>query len=105
MDLLQIAGHLSLDHDAYVEGPHHFDDYSMVHVIGRNGKGIGITVYSDPKWPHGELNVWGVEETETKGTYGWCIKSETLPLGVEYNTTWERIQEVMGKICPRETIG
>jgi hypothetical protein len=121
MDLMQMAGHLSLEFDAYVTGPDTLGGkgrtpYTMAQVIAKNGRGIGITVYDGtPPYPSGPLNVWGIEETGTRSATwdsrteapmitSWCVRSAALRDGVEYSVTFERIRDVMREISAMEPL-
>lgn len=67
MDILQMAGHLSLEFDAVVTGPFHKGAaQEMVHVIRPDGYGVALMFGPGkgqaPESQAGKLDVWHVRE-------------------------------------------
>lgn len=67
MDLVQMAGHLSLEFGAVVTGPWKGKGQDMVHVIKPDGYGVALMMGPGkalaPESRPGGLDVWNIRET------------------------------------------
>lgn len=112
MDVMQMAGSLSLEFNATVTGPHTTGEgertAQMAQVLLPNGHGVGIVDYGDnePPYPSGKINVWGIQDTGERKSpeppiTAWGMKSRALPAGWEYGVTFDRIREVVAALAER----
>lgn len=104
MDVMQLAGELSLRHGAVVTGPYQQGDgQQMVQILLKDGSGVGIVHCPDgAKWPCGEWNVWGIREEsqEPRALTRWCVPYlDVLPAGVAYGVTPDRIRDVVAALA------
>lgn len=83
MDLMQMAGHLSLEFDAVVYGPYGGPSQDMVHVIRPDGYGVALLLGEGkgqaPESQPGKLDVWNIRETDE-------------PHMVDMSNTWDMVR-------------
>lgn len=112
MELMQMAGHLSLEFDAYVTGPHtahqrsqYSESGQLVQIIAKNGHGVAVTMFDKPVHPLGTVNVWGIAETGRTAdgepelpVTQWGERSELFPSGTENGVTFDRIRDLIREV-------
>jgi hypothetical protein len=101
MDLMQMAGHLSLEFDATVTGPWHTDGpQAMAHVTRPDGYGVALLMGPGkgqaPESRPGGLDVWYIRET---GEPGKVDMSNTYDM-IHFDTDLDGAREALRTVGP-----
>jgi hypothetical protein len=100
MDLIQMAGHLSVEFDAVMTGPYKGPNQDMVHIIKPDGYGValmmgpgkGLAWESRP----GGLDVWNIRETDDPNV----VDMSSTRAMIMYATDLDGAREMLRKAGP-----
>lgn len=99
MDLMQMAGHLSLEFGAVVTGPFRNNPaQEMVHVIKPDGYGVALMLGPGkglaPESRPGMLDVWNIRETDDPNALDISNTHDMIRYATDLNGAREALREV-----------
>lgn len=100
MDLMQMAGHLSLEFDAVVTGPWSGPNQNMVHVIKPDGYGVALMMGPGKALAFesrpGGLDVWHIRETPDPN----LVDMSSTRAMIRYDTDLDGAREALREAGP-----
>lgn len=94
MDLMQMAGHLSLEFDATVTGPFMNRGERVVHVMRPDG--YGVAVLAAPESEPGKFDVWSIRKTSDPHK----VDVSNTPDMVRFGTDLDGAREALRVVGP-----
>lgn len=97
MDIVQMAGHLSLEFGAVVTGPWKGERQDMVHVIKPDGYGVALMMGPGkalaPESRPGGLDVWHIRETDDPNIVDMSSTRDMIRYDTDLNGAREALRE------------